>query len=321
MRGINVKRGVESTLERVFNNTGRRFDKLGFSWTGSTAGVNIVNNGSGVEAKIVFPGIDETKEIPMAVFNELIGYALHELGHVWFTDSESWDIAREHHGSFVSSLINGLEDPRIEQCVVDSGYAPNSRALFESLVNSILVKDGYVEPDDLKNIPFLLAIEGRRLNGYHIVFDSIVDASPWATDLHWALNEAHRAKNTREIVAIAIELNKRLQKPLENKPKDNPKESSQEPGEQEDDQGGDQGGEQQEGQPGDQPGNQPGDQPGDQPGKQKGGHGKGKSNEPREVEPRSFIEGEVKEHQAQCDKDSYPRPNVGKPIIEKIDFI
>ncbi len=39
MLGINVKRGVESTLERVFNNTGRRFDTLSFLWTGKTAGV------------------------------------------------------------------------------------------------------------------------------------------------------------------------------------------------------------------------------------------------------------------------------------------
>ena len=215
MRGISVKRGVESTLERVFNNTGRRFDTLDFAWTGRTAGVCSKKNNGVITASVIFPNIDETADVPKSVFNELIGYALHELGHVWFTDEESWDFARENHGDFVSSLINGLEDPRIERKVIDSGYAPNSQHLFENLVNAVLTKDGYVKPDDLKNVPFLLAIEGRRLNGYPLVFDSIVDQSPWASDLHWALTLAQRAKNTREIVRIAIELNKRLQQQQE----------------------------------------------------------------------------------------------------------
>ena len=135
-----------------------------------------------------------------------IGYALHELGHKWFTQDRPWDDARREHGGFVSNLINGMEDPRIEQKVINSGFAPNSQALFEFLTNQVLRKSGYVEPDDFKNIPFMLAIEGRRLKGYSICVPSVVDASPYAVQLRWALKAAHKAKDTKRIVAIAIEL-------------------------------------------------------------------------------------------------------------------
>ena len=304
MKGINVKRGVESTLERVFNNTGRKFDTLRFSWSGATAGVCTTRLGEAINANIVFPGIDESKDIPMSLFNELIGYALHELGHVWFTDEETWNVARDHHGDFVNSLINGLEDPRIEKEVINSRYAPNSAVLFENLANAVLTKDGYVRPDDLQNVPFLLAIEGRRLNGYKLVFDSIVDQSPWASDLHWALTEAHRAKSTREIVGIAIELNKRLQSQQD-------RQQDQQKDQQQDQQAG------QDGQDGQQQGQQ-GQQAGKKSKQKAGSQGQGKG---REVEPSSFIQDRLSEHQAKSDLGNYPRPNVGKPRVREIEFI
>jgi len=210
MLAINAKRGVESTVERVFNSTGNAFSKLQVLWTGSTAGIMFKRSSTGVDAKIVFPALDEGAEMKRSTFNNLIGYAIHELGHAWFTSNEPWDKARNEHGQFVGNLINGLEDPRIERKVIESGYAPNSKALFEELLNSILKKNGYVEADDLKNVPFLLAVEGRRLNGYQVDVPSIVDDAPWSADLRWALAEAQLAPNTHRIAEIAIELFKRL---------------------------------------------------------------------------------------------------------------
>ena len=210
MLGTDVKRGVASTLERVFNSNGERFDKLEVLWTGRTAGIIFNRNDYGCNAKVLFPSIDETSQIPNDTFNNLIGYALHELGHAWFTDNAPWDNARNRHGSFVSNLINGLEDPRIERLVVDSGRAPNSRALFENLINSVLKRDGHVDASDKTNIPFLLAVEGRRLNGYQIDVPNIINDSPWAKHLHWALKRASQAKDTATIAKIAIELFKRI---------------------------------------------------------------------------------------------------------------
>ena len=167
MLGIHAKRGIVTTLERVFNNTGNTMGQLEVLWTGKTAGIIFDRNPYGCNAKVLFPNIDETSFIPNDKFNNLIGYALHELGHAWFTNNAPWDNARERYGSYVSNLINGLEDPRIEKLVIESGRAPNSRALFENLINSVLSKDGYVDADDKRNIQFLLAVEGRRRSEEH----------------------------------------------------------------------------------------------------------------------------------------------------------
>ena len=339
MLAINAKRGVESTLERVFKNAGGRFDRLNFVWSGTTAGIIFERGQRGVDAKILFPAINEASDIPRAKFNNLIGYALHELGHAWFTDNDPWDDARREHGGFVANLINGLEDPRIELKVIESGYAPNSRALFEDLTNSVLAKNGYVEADDLKNVPFLLAIEGRRLNGYHINVPSIIDDAPWASDLHWALGEAQLATNTQRIAEIAIELYKRLQQDEEggggkgDKPTDKPEPDDGEereggekgeggtqgekPTDKGDDQGDDQGGDEGDDRGSDEggkDGDKPTDKPSDKPSK---GRGKSDFEGGRDPEPSDFIEGELADSDVQSGGDI---PNVAKPQFAKFTW-
>ena len=344
MLAINAKRGVESTVERVFNNAGNRFDRLEFVWSGTTAGIIFERDRNHVSAKILFPAINEASDIPRAKFNNLIGYALHELGHAWFTDNEPWDDARREHGGFVANLINGLEDPRIELKVIQSGYAPNSRALFEDLTNSVLAKHGYVQADDLKNVPFLLAIEGRRLNGYHINVPSVIDDAPWANDLHWALGEAKVATNTQRIAEIAIELYKRLQQDGEtqgDKPTDKPEPpvggqpcddgepteggdqpSDEEGGDQGDggNQGGDEGGEggDQGGEGGDKPTDKPADKPSDKPtDKPTKGRGKSDFEGGRDPEPSDFIEGELADSDVESGGDI---PNIAKPKFAKFTW-
>lgn len=338
MLAIHAKRGVESTLERVFNNAGDRFGKLEFVWSGSTAGIVFERGQRSVNAKIVFPAINETSEISRAKFNNLIGYALHELGHAWFTDNEPWDKARNLYGGFVANLINGLEDPRIELKVIQSGHAPNSRVLFEDLVNSILAKDGYVDADDLKNVPFLLAIEGRRLNGYQINVPSVIDDAPWAEHLHWALGQARYATNTQQIVDVAIELYKRLKQDQErggeggdkpkpkpegdegdegeggegNDPTDKPDDDGNEGGEGgeggEGDDGGDEG---EDGGEGGKPTDKPSDKPSDKPAR-----GKGQFEGGRNPEPSEFIEGELG-GDVQSGGDV---PNIAKPKFETFQW-
>ena len=263
MLGLNVKRGVATTLERVFNASGEEMGELEVLWSGKTAGIIFDKRYGITNAKVIFPSVDEKSDIPQTTFNNLIGYALHELGHAWYTDNKPWDRARNEFGSFVGALINGLEDPRIERCVIESGRAPNARALFENLVNSILTKDGYIEPDDKKNIPFLLAIEGRRMNGYDICVDSIVDASPWKKDIKWALKRAHKATDTAGIAKIAVELFKRLSEKEEQADDGDGQDTKPQPP-----QGEPQDGEGQDGQPqdGEPPQTQPTDDPADDDG-------------------------------------------------------
>ena len=113
MLGVNVKRGVATTLERVFNASGERMGELEVLWSGKTAGIIFDRRNGYTNAKVIFPAIDEKSDVPHTTFNNLIGYALHELGHAWYTDNKPWDRARAEHGAFVGALINGLEDPRI----------------------------------------------------------------------------------------------------------------------------------------------------------------------------------------------------------------
>jgi hypothetical protein len=349
MLGVNVKRGVATTLERVFNASGNQFDKLEVLWTGRTAGIIFERGISYCNAKVIFPSIDETSQIPEHTFNNLIGYALHELGHAWYTDNRAWDRARDKHGKFVSNLINGLEDPRIERKVIESGRAPNSRCLFENLLDSVLTKDGYVKPDDKQNIPFLLAVEGRRLNGYSIRPASIVNDSPWAKHLHWALKKAHVAPDTATIVKIAVELFRRIREQEEQgrgqqeqdgegqpsdgqpsngqpsdgegQPSDKPSEGGNPSDKPSDEQGdGEKGegeGQPSDGQPSDgQPSDEKGEGDSDEP---SDGNGDGYSSEEydggREVEPSNFIEDELVKVSKSSDAVSN-RPSVGKPRIE-----
>ena len=294
-----------------------------------------------------------------STFNNLIGYAIHELGHAWFTSNEPWDKARNDYGQFVGNLINGLEDPRIEHKVIESGYAPNAKALFEELLNSILKKNGYVDADDLKNVPFLLAVEGRRLNGYHIDAPCITDDAPWSADLHWALSEAQLAKDTKRIADIAIELFKRL-KDFEPEPPtgegDEPTEGD-EPDDSDvnvhrvkgdkpaDEQGDDQDG---DGQPTDKPTDGDGDQDGDGEGDQAGDKGSEGGDQPsdkgeptdenkpsderkkngggkefaggRDVEPSEFIEDELKSQRTDLSPRLDNRPSSAKPTYATFEW-
>jgi hypothetical protein len=333
----------------VFNASGNQFDKLEVLWTGRTAGIIFERGLTNCNAKVIFPSIDETSQIPEHTFNNLIGYALHELGHAWYTDNRAWDRARNKHGKFVSNLINGLEDPRIERKVIESGRAPNSRALFENLLNSVLAKDGYVKPDDKQNIPFLLAVEGRRLNGYNISHASIVDDSPWAKHLHWALKKSRVAPDTATIAKIAIELFRRIREQEQGQaeqgeqgqdgqpsdgqgegqpsdgqgqPSDKPSEGGN-PSDKPSDEQGDGKGEQGEGQPSD---GQPSDKQGDKQGEgdePSDGNGDGYSSEEydggREVEPSDFIQGELDKVSKSSDAVTN-RPSVGKPRIESFHW-
>jgi hypothetical protein len=209
MLGMDVKRGITATCERVFIASGNRFEDLKVLWGGRTACINYTKDRLGaVTATIVLPNIDESVPVPQSQFNDSIGFVLHELGHAWFTTNYPWDNAVKDHkdGKYIGSMINGLEDPRIEQCVIDSGYAPNSAPLFNTLINSMLAKNGY--PDELtkQSLPFILCVEGRRLNGYAINVPDLVSTSIHAHEINRALRLAKNAKSTREIVTIAENL-------------------------------------------------------------------------------------------------------------------
>lgn len=337
MKGIDVKRGVAATMERVVANSGSRFQKLEVRWYGKAAAINFTRDHRGIDATVIMPSLDELAEVDRGMFNNLIGFALHEgLGHALYTDNDPWDQARNKYGTFVGQLINGLEDPRIEQRAIDSGYAPNSKHLFETLLNSMLDRDGYVQPDDLKNIPFLLAVEGRRLNGYQVNVPSIVDQSPLAVHLHEALRRARNAFNTEGVVIAAIDLYKHIkdyadaQKPPKPEGEGQGKGDSQKPPT--DDPSGSEGQSEEQGQDGQDGQGQDGQdgkpdgkdgQGGDKSDKGEKEKGKKKSDGQwsgaRDVDPAGFIESEISGNAQLC-KEQIPRPSISKPTIAQFHW-
>ena len=299
MLGINAKRAIESTFERVFKSTGGRFESVTVVWGGSTAGVKYSTYDH--TCNLLLPPIDDLAEINQQQLNQFIGYALHELGHCWFTQNAPWDAARAQGGQFLSNLINGLEDPRIEQAVIASGYAGNAAALFESLTNAVLTRDGYVHPDDIRNVPFQLAIEGRRLNGYRICVPPVWEDSIYRLAIGRALADAHKATSTAEIVEIAQRLLADLQQQQQQQQQEQQQEQQQagddqagddQAGDQSGDQGGDQSGDQAGDQAGDRGGDQSGGQSGDQAGDQSGDQSDGQAGDQQGGDQQGGEDGE-----------------------------
>ena len=315
MLGMDVKRGITATCERVFIASGNRFENLKVLWGGRTACINYSKDRDGaVTATIVLPNIDESVHVPQTQFNNSIGFVLHELGHAWFTTNYPWDNAVKDHkdGKYIGSMINGLEDPRIEQCVIDSGYAPNSAPLFHALINSMIAKNGY--PDELtkQSLPFILAIEGRRLNGYTINVPDLVSTSIYAHEINRALQLAKKAKSTREVVTIAENLYDELfpvvevgesgdEPPINGDfpvPSDEPPKGDSESGEGEPDSEGD-------GEPDDK--GEPSDPK--EPLKDDG-------TAPLDVEPNEFIKRSMREFDCRADRRGH-----GRPALKKVEVV
>ena len=130
-----------------------------------------------------------------------------------YTQSSDWTDAVNaagKDGKLLHRLINGLEDPRIEQCIITSGHCANARVLFESLLSSVLLKDyaggDYVEPNDVGNIAFQLAVEGRRLNGYSIPCPPVYQRSKYRRAIERALKKGNACTSTSQIIEVAREL-------------------------------------------------------------------------------------------------------------------
>lgn len=301
MDGFELKRSVVATFERIHQfNTDERFEDLEVLWHGESAGIRMESRN---RAKLFLPAIDERKNFPKSMLFKLIGFVIHELGHVWYTDSDVWDKAvnEANKSNLLHRLINGLEDPRIELAIINSHRAANARTLLESLIQNMLAKNpAYIEADDVENYPFLLAVEGRRLNGYSIPVPNIVADSPDAEALELALHDGHRANSTVEIVRIAKRLYKSIKdRQEEEKKEEEKKKPDDQPGDQSDPQGDDQQDQQ------DQPGND---------------GGKGDKKEPIDVEPGDHIAEDMEEFKLETRRGYDNRAAVGKPVIYDFHF-
>jgi len=235
MKGHIAKTALTALLEKVWIASGNRINRLDVKFAGSNAGIRFERQFGVLSATVILPAIDETAVVSNEFFTDLIGYVLHELGHAWFTDNDPWDDAVREHGKVLGSIINGLEDCRIEMAVIRSGYADNARALFVQLTNNVF-KSGF-DNTMIENVAAVIAVEGRRLNGYELIVPDQFSGCPWAAEIADALSELFLyadlrfCNNTADVVAVALALWEKIKPQDEGKGGDKPEEDGDKDGE------------------------------------------------------------------------------------------
>jgi hypothetical protein len=204
MKGFIAKSALTALLEKVWLASGNSIKRLDVKFAGASAGIRFERQYGVLSATVILPAIDETATVSQGFFNDLIGYVLHELGHAWFTDNEPWDDAVREHGKVLGSIVNALEDCREEDKVIRSGYADNARALFVQLANNVF-KDGF-DNTMIENVAAVIAVEGRRLNGYELIVPDLFSGCPWAEEIADALSDSRHCNSTADVVAVAVAL-------------------------------------------------------------------------------------------------------------------
>lgn len=252
MKGFIAKSALTALLEKVWLASGNSISRLDVKFAGTSAGIRFERTARSLSATVILPAIDESGEVTQAFFMDVIGYVLHELGHAWFTDNEPWDAAVSKHGKVLGSIVNAFEDCREEMAVIRSGYADNARALFVQLANNVF-KDGF-DNTMLENVAAVIAVEGRRLNGYELIVPDLFSGCPWAAEIADALSESRHCNNTADVVKVAVALWLKI--------KDSKPDQGEEPDGEPDQPEGEEG----EGDDGETPnGDSPSDKPSDEP--------------------------------------------------------
>lgn len=210
MKGIDAKRGIAATLERIWAMAKKDPKRLTILFGGRGARCSFEGEGRFMHARVQLPALDDIGEVSQSHFNDIIGFVLHEFGHTQYTKNEPWEKAVTERPELKDSklpfwFVNAMEDIRIEGLVIQSGLAGNAKALFEGLVDGQDVSD--VKFDIPENVPYVLAVEGRRLNNdYALTTRDLLAECPWADNVRSALVNLKHARSTADSVRIALDL-------------------------------------------------------------------------------------------------------------------
>ena len=207
MKGIETKRAVSTTLEKIWQASGREPADMTIIFAGKTA-VLTHERYTGRDRKVKdrikinMPAIDETGDIDVSLFSNLIGFSLHELAFAWFDPNLALQKAAGGNKS-VYAYACALQDVRVEQELIESGYAGNARALLENLLNSTLAGQPALDNTYKQNVPAIISIEGKRGNGYTLTRPDTLSGSPWEEAIAKALKALSVAKTTETVLMIA----------------------------------------------------------------------------------------------------------------------
>ena len=244
LKGYQIKSVLSATLERLFKsyNVFNNVDKIEINvsqWEEQTMGVKHERRGDTMNVDLVIPSVDDNAIVTQEQLNHLVALVFHEVGHVLYTNGYDWDNAvysfkneYPNHSKFFHGIINGLEDVRQEEKLIKK-TSNNAKGLLSKLLNDMIAKsNGLPQPDDFKNIPFVLAVEGRRLNNYQVNYEFDWSKCVWAAELQVALKRLKSAKNTLQITKISFDLFESLKKYMRSDKLPQPNESINDQGSQ-----------------------------------------------------------------------------------------
>jgi hypothetical protein len=211
MKGIEAKRAVTSTLERVWQASGHRPADLTILFAGKQAMISYQTVRNRLTVKINMPAVDEASDVDMRLFNNLIAFSLDEMAFAWFGSEGVLARMKEEREDDVASIYAyaaALEDVRVERKLIEAEYAGNARSLLESLLNTMLSNQKPLDNTVKGNVPAMLSIEGKRANGYAIVTPDTLEGCKWAEPMRKALLALTAATSTETVVMIAKMLHK-----------------------------------------------------------------------------------------------------------------
>lgn len=204
MKGTVAKAELTALFAEVWRSSGNKIKRLDVRFTGQGSGIRFNRRRRKLSATVLLPALNNTEDVPQELFNDLTGYVLHEVGHALFTDSDPWDDAAREHGRVLGGIINGMEDSRIEMEVIRSGYADNAHTRFVQLANNTF-QAGF-DIDMVENVSAVLAVEGRRWNGYELTVPDLLSDNQWGPEIVRALRDSRSCECTADVVKVAIEL-------------------------------------------------------------------------------------------------------------------
>jgi hypothetical protein len=204
MKGTVAKAELTGLFKKVWRSSGNKIKRLDVRFAGQGAGIRFRRRRRKLSATVLLPALNNTDDVSQELFDDLTGYVLHEVGHALFTDNDPWDDAAREHGKVLGGIINGMEDSRIEMEIIRSGYADNARARFVQLTNRTF-QNGF-DIDMVENVSAVLAVEGRRWNGYELTVPDLLSENQWGPEIVRALRDSRSCECTADVVKVATEL-------------------------------------------------------------------------------------------------------------------
>jgi len=165
--GTAIKAAVEITLAKTWAaaKTGRTLGKLVVRFSGEGAYTKGEEYKGNLSVLINLPDFKDDKVYSNDHADRIVAYALHELGHQFFTDMPLWTRAVESvpfpQQRTLHRCINAFEDVREEALLVTSGYAVGARTVLTALVKHLARDVTSHTFSDKCNLPFAICLNGR----------------------------------------------------------------------------------------------------------------------------------------------------------------